>query len=400
MNAKYIPYSRQLIEDDDIAAVVKVLKSDWITQGPAIAEFEKAVADKVGAKYAIAVATGTAALHCACFAAGIGEGDEVITSPITFAASGNCAVFLGASVKLVDIRPDTYCMDPKKIEKAINPKTKAIIPVDFTGQPADMDEINALAKKYNLKVIEDAAHSIGAVYKGKPVGSLAPMTVFSFHPVKHITTGEGGMIVTDDEVLAKKMFLFRTHGITNDGNRMLLKEQSADNENLSKVKKNPDTKSPWYYEMQVLGYNYRITDMQCALGLSQLKKLDSFLVRRRQIALRYNEAFLKSPHLITPYVPPDRLSSWHLYMLRLRLDQIKKTRRRVFDELRSLGIGVHVHYIPLHLQPYYKERFGYKRGDFPEAEKYYDSALTIPLFPSMADEDCQRVIDSVLETVK
>lgn len=396
----YIPYSRQSLEEDDISAVVKVLKSDWITQGPAIAEFEKAVADKTGAKYAVAVATGTAALHCACFASGIGEGDEIITSPITFSASGNCAIFLGAGVKFVDIRPDTYCMDTKKLEKAITSRTKVIIPVDFSGQPADMDEINAIAKKHGLTVIEDAAHSLGAIYKGRPVGSLAPMTIFSFHPVKHITTGEGGMIVTDDETLAKKMRLFRTHGITNDDNGMFLKEQSADNENLPPTKKNSGIRAPWYYEMQILGYNYRITDIQCALGLSQLKKLESFLARRRQIAMSYNEAFSKSPYLITPYVPVDRLSSWHLYMLRLRLDRMYKTRRQVFEELRSLGIGVHVHYIPVHLQPYYKKRFGYKRGDFPEAENYYDSALTIPLYPAMSERDCQRVIESVLKTVR
>lgn len=399
MDKTFIPYGKQYLEDDDIAAVVKTLKSDWLTQGPAIPEFEKKVADRTGTQHAVAVATGTAALHCACFAAGIGCGDEVITSPITFVASGNCALFLGASVKFVDICPDTYCMDFRKLEAAITPKTKAIIPVDFSGQPCDMDEINAIAKKYNLIVIEDAAHSLGATYKGRPIGSLAQMTIFSFHPVKHITTGEGGMIVTNDDILAKKLRLFRTHGISNENENMILKGQAADNENLKKSE-NPNTKAPWYYEMQALGYNYRITDIQCSLGLSQLKKLERFIARRKQIVERYNKAFAESPYLIAPYVKPGRESAWHLYMLRLRLDKMTKTRREVFEELRSLGIGVHVHYIPVHLQPYYRDKFGYKRGDFPEAERYYDSALTVPLFPSMTDDDCQRVIDCVLKTVK
>ena len=395
----FIPYGKQHLDDDDIEVVVKTLKSDWITQGPAVSAFEKAVANKVGAKYAVAVATGTAALHCACFAAGIGKGDEIITSPITFAASGNCGLFLGASVGFVDIRPDTYCMDYQKLEEAITPRTKAIIPIDFAGQPCDMNEINAIARKHNLIVIEDAAHSLGAVYKGKSVGALAQMTIFSFHPVKHITTGEGGMVVTDNKELAEKLMLFRTHGITNNENLMLLKDQAADNENPGQNGKNPDTRSPWYYEMQELGYNYRITDIQCSLGLSQLKKLDHFIARRREIIQRYNEAFAQSQYLITPHVEPDRQSAWHLYMLRLRLDKISKTRRQVFEQLRALGIGVHVHYIPLHLQPFYRTAFGHKRGDFPVAEAYYDSALTIPLFPAMTDDDCERVIGSLLETV-
>ena len=397
---EYIPYGKQIIADDDIAAVVDVLKTDWITQGPSIAKFEKAVADKVSARYGVAVATGTAALHCSCFAARIKEGDEIITSPITFAASGNCALFLGASVKFVDIRPDTYCMDPKKLKEAITSKTKAIIPVDFAGQPCDMDEINAIAQKYGLFVIHDAAHSLGAVYKERPVGSLADMTIFSFHPVKHITTGEGGMIVTNQKELFDQLMLFRTHGITNQDDRMVFGQQASDNENPFNKEGNSETRSPWYCEMQALGYNYRITDIQCALGMSQLKKLDHFIRRRREIVRRYNEAFMQNPLLITPFVEPDRQSAWHLYMLRLRLDKMRKTRRQIFEELRALKIGVHVHYIPLHLQPFYRNRFGTKRGDFPEAEAYYDSALTIPLYPAMTDQDCERVITSVLATVE
>lgn len=397
MNQKFIPYGRQCIEDDDIRAVVETLKSDWITQGPKITEFEKAIAQRSGVGFGVAVATGTAALHCACFAAGIREGDEIITVPITFAASGNCALFLGATVKFVDIRPDTYCMDHKKLERAITKRTKAIIPVDFSGQPCDMDEINTIAKKHKLTVIHDAAHSLGATYKGKPVGSLADMTIFSFHPVKHITTGEGGMVVTSDKDFDTKLRLFRTHGITADESVMGGTAQMADNEGPCKT--NKPGKAAWYYEMFALGYNFRITDMQCSLGLSQLKKLDRFIDRRREIVSMYNSVFSKSELLITPYQENDRESAWHLYMLRLKLDKIKKSRRQIFDELRAEGIGAHVHYIPLHLLRYYRQRFGYQRGDFPESEAYYDSALTLPLFPALSDKDVKRVVDCVLKIV-
>lgn len=395
----FIPYGRHNIDESDIEEVVRVLRSEWITQGPKIAVFEDAVAGLCGSKHAVAVASGTAALHCACFAAGIGPGDEIITSPITFAASGNCGLYLGAKVKFVDIRRDTYCMDPRKLESAITPRTKAIIPVDFSGQPCDLDEINHIAKSRGISVIEDAAHSLGAAYKGRPVGTLADMTVLSFHPVKHITTGEGGMVLTDDDSLARRLRLFRTHGITNDG-EMILEDQAADNENSFNPGKNSESKAPWYYEMQVLGMNYRITDIQCALGLSQLRKLESFIASRRAVVKYYNEAFARSPFLEIPYQESDRESSWHLYMLRLRLKKMEKTRRQVFEELRALGIGVHVHYIPLHLQPYYRETLGYKRGDFPEAEAYYDSALTVPLFPGLEQGDRQRVIKCILDTVR
>ncbi|HLF18627.1 MAG TPA: UDP-4-amino-4,6-dideoxy-N-acetyl-beta-L-altrosamine transaminase [Candidatus Omnitrophota bacterium] len=400
MPESFIPYGKQTIEDDDIEAVVEVLKSDWLTQGPKIAEFEEAIAKRVGAKYAVAVATGTAALHCACFAAGVGEGDEVITSPISFSASGNCALFLGAKVKFADIKPDTYCMDPKKLEKAITPRTKAIIPVDFTGQPCDMDEINAIARKHNLIVIEDAAHALGATYKDRPVGSLTDMTIFSFHPVKHITTGEGGMVTTNDAQFAKKIKLFRTHGITNLDEDMLLTEQAADNENTFNNGEKSKTKAPWYYEMQALGFNYRITDMQCALGLSQLKKLDRFLKRRREIAALYDQAFSRSNKLIVPYQENDRQNTWHLYMVRLNPANLKKSRRKIFEELRAKKIGVHVHYIPIHFLPFYRDRFGYKRGDFPQAEKYYDTAITLPLYPAMSRRDCERVIEGLLSAVE
>ena len=399
MSESFIPYARQSLDEDDIAAVVDVLRGDWLTQGPNIAAFEAAIAARVGAKHGVAVATGTAALHCACYAAGVGPGDEIITAPITFVASGNCALYLGAGVKFVDIRADTYCLDAEKLEAAITAKTKAIIPIDYTGQPADMDEINEIAMRHGIAVIEDAAHSLGATYKNRLVGALAAMSVFSFHPVKHVAMGEGGLIATDDDSLAAALRLFRTHGITNDGAAMRLAEQAADRDNIGHGESNAEDRAPWYYEMQELGFNYRITDIQCALGLSQLAKLDGFLTRRREIAARYNAAFSDSELLITPHQAEDRESAWHLYMLRLRLDRLSKSRRRIFEELRARKIGVHVHYIPLHLQPYYREKFGHKRGDFPEAEAYYDAALTIPLFPSMRDSDCERVIDAVLSCV-
>ena len=399
MSKPFIPYARHSIDEDDIAAVAEALRGDWLTQGPRVAAFEEAVAERVGGRHGIAVATGTAALHCACYAAGVGPGDEVITAPITFAASGNCALYLGASVRFVDIRPDTYCLDPGKLEAAITPRTKAIIPVDQTGQPCDVDEINAVAAKHGVAVIEDAAHALGTTYKGRPVGALADMTMFSFHAVKHVATGEGGMIVTDDDELAAVMRRFRTHGIAKDPDRMVLAAQAADGVTPDTAGRNSDTPAAWYYEMQDLGFNYRITDIQCALGLSQLTKLDRFIARRRAIAGRYTEAFAASPLLVVPRQEADRKNAWHLYVLRLRLDRMAKTRRQVFEELRAKGVGVHVHYIPLHLQPYYRDRFAYGRGDFPEAEAYYDSALTVPLFPALTDDECDRVIKAVLETV-
>jgi len=399
MSDAFIPYARQSLDEDDIAAVIEVLRGDWLTQGPNIRAFEVAIAARVDAKHGVAVATGTAALHCACYAAGVGLGDEIITAPITFAASGNCALFFGANVKFVDIRADTYCLDPTKLEAAITAKTKAIIPIDFTGQPADMDEINEIAGRHGIPVIEDAAHSLGATYKDRPVGTLAAMSIFSFHPVKHVAMGEGGLIATDDDGLAAALRLFRTHGITNDDAAMRLTEQAADKDGGGHSEANARDRAPWYYEMQALGFNYRITDIQCALGLSQLAKLDGFLERRREIAARYNAAFGKSELLILPHQAVDRESAWHLYMLRLRLDHLSKSRRQIFEELRARKIGVHVHYIPLHLQPYYQEKFGYRRGDFPEAEAYYDAALTIPLFPAMSDDDCGRVIGAVLDCV-
>lgn len=372
----YIPYGTQWIEEDDIQAVSEVLRSGYLTTGPKVDEFEKAVADYVGAKYAVAIANGTAALHAACFAAGIKEGDEVITTPITFAASANCVLYCGGKPVFADIDPKTYNISPESIREKITDKTKAIIAVHFTGQPCDMDEIHKIAKEHNLLVIEDAAHALGAEYKGKKIGSLSDMTTFSFHPVKHITTGEGGMIVTDDEKLYQKLKLFRAHGITRDEN-LLINNEGA-----------------WYYEQQYLGYNYRITDIQCALGISQLKKLDGFIKRRREIAKIYDEAFKDDKNIIIPYQKEECFNNYHLYVIQI----LGKDRKEVFDELRSQGIGVNVHYIPVHKHPYYQNN-GYKNVSCPNAEELYKHIISIPIYPKLKDEEIKYVIDNVKKAV-
>ncbi|RCW77360.1 UDP-4-amino-4,6-dideoxy-N-acetyl-beta-L-altrosamine transaminase [Saliterribacillus persicus] len=377
----FIPYGRQSIDEDDIQAVVDVLKSDYLTTGPEVEKFEAKVADYVGAKYAVAFSNGTAALHAACFAACVGNGDEVITTPMTFVASANCVLYQGAKPVFADIDPETYNIDPDGIRKKINGNTKAILPVDFTGQPCNLDEIMELAKEHNLIVIEDAAHAIGATYKDSKVGSIADMTMFSFHPVKHITTGEGGMITTDNKDLYEKLHQFRTHGITRDPS--LLNENDG----------------PWYYEMQFLGYNYRITDIQAALGSSQLDKLEGFIERRREIVGQYNKAFRSLNELITPFQHTDGDSSWHLYVIQLKKDLLSIDRKQFFEELRQANIGVNVHYIPVHLQPYYQE-LGYKKGDYPIAEDLYEQTISLPLFPTMTNEDVQYVIDTVKGLIK
>ncbi|SFB48001.1 UDP-4-amino-4,6-dideoxy-N-acetyl-beta-L-altrosamine transaminase [Cohnella sp. OV330] len=368
--ADMLPYGSQWIDEDDIEAVVKVLKSDFITQGPAIADFENAVAAYVGARYAVAFCNGTAALHAACYAAGIGPGDEVVTTPITFLASSNCALYMGAKVVFADIDPHTYNIDPDEIETAITDRTKAIIAVDLTGQPAEMDRILMLAKDRGIAVIHDAAHSLGASYGGSKVGTFGDMTMFSFHPVKHVTTGEGGVIVTDDERLKTALQMFRNHGMTRDSNLLTRNGE------------------PWYYEMQALGYNYRMTDMQAALGLSQLSKLDGFVRRRREIAARYNAAFEEMADVVLPRQHPLAESSWHLYVIRVN------DRNAVFARLRDLNIGVNVHYIPIYKQPYYRG-LGYRDDQCPRAEHYYETAITLPLFPKMSDGDVEDVIKAV-----
>ncbi|KJE29098.1 UDP-4-amino-4,6-dideoxy-N-acetyl-beta-L-altrosamine transaminase [Geobacillus kaustophilus] len=370
----FLSYGQQWIDEEDIEAVVKTLRSPFITQGPKIEQFEEAIARYVGAKYAVAFANGTAALHGACFAAGISPGDEVVTTPITFAASANCVLYVGGTPVFVDIDEKTYNIDPNLIEEAITSRTKAIIAVDFTGQPADLDPIREIARKYGLVFIEDAAHSLGACYKGKKVGSLADMTMFSFHPVKPITTGEGGVIVTDHEEYYLKLKRFRTHGITTEN-----------------VRKN---EGPWYYEMVDLGYNYRMTDVQAALGLSQLTKLDAFVQKRREIAAMYHEAFSRIPGVRIPYQLPYVDSSWHLYVLQLQLENFRVGRKEIFEALRAENIGVHVHYIPVYFHPYYQQ-LGYKKGICPVAEKWYEAVLTIPLFPKMSEYDIRTVMEGV-----
>jgi perosamine synthetase len=374
----FLSYGQQWITDEDIEAVVDVLKSPFLTQGPKIQEFERKVADYVGAKYAVAFSNGTAALHGACFAAGIGEGDEVITTPITFAATSNAVLYCGGKPVFADIDDRTYNIDPKEIRKHITPNTKAIIPVDFTGQPADMDAIMEIANEHGLVVIEDGAHSLGAEYKGRKVGTLAHMTMFSFHPVKPVTTAEGGVIVTDSEEYYEKLKRFRSHGIIKH--------------NLSR------DEGPWYYEMVDLGYNYRMTDLQAALGISQMDKLDRFIERRREIAIMYNEAFKTMDSVILPMQLEGTQSGWHLYMLQLKLDKLKRSRREIFESLRAENIGVHVHYIPVYWHPYY-QKLGYRKGICPKAEQWYEQALTLPIFPKMTDEDVNDVIEAVKRNV-
>lgn len=384
MDSKPIPYGRQWLEDDDIQAVVQVLQSDWLTQGPLVAQFEQAIAEYCGARYAVAVANGTAALHLAALAADFGPGDEVITSTLTFVASANSVAYTGARPILADIDPTSYCLDINEVERRLTPATKGVIPVHFAGRPCRMPELSRLAKARDLTVIEDAAHAIGATYKADgrtyKVGSCAhsDMTVFSLHPVKHITTGEGGVITTNDPERYRKLMLLRTHGITRDPQQLTRND------------------GPWYYEMQSLGLNYRLTDFQCALGLTQLEKLDGFVARRQALAATYDEAFAKVPELVTPTRAPGETSSFHLYVLQFKtLDRLE-----VFNRLRSKNLGVNVHYIPVHLQPYYAKTFGYQPGDFPLAEAYYDRAISIPLYPRMTDGEAQYVIESILATVE
>lgn len=395
----YIPYGRQSIDDADIEAVVKVLKSDYLTTGPAVAAFEKKVADYVGAKYAVAVSNGTAALHVACLAAGIGEGDEVITTPITFAASANCVLYCGGTPVFADIDPDTYNISPEELESKITPQTKAIIPVHYTGQPCDMDAILKIARKHDLLVIEDGAHALGASYKGKKIGSIADMTCFSFHPVKPVTTGEGGMIVTDNEELYRKLVLYRSHGITRDKDMMQQYEeqlhQSSDpalQEAADMLRGDVIDPGGWYYQQLELGYNYRITDISCALGASQMDKLDRFLERRRQIAKKYDEAFADIPQIKTPWQQEGCQSGWHLYMIQT----MERSRREVFDGLRQAGIGVNVHYIPVYRHPYY-QRNGYAGVHCLNAEAFYERAISLPIFPGLTGQQQDYVIEHVIK---
>lgn len=377
---EFLPYARQSVDESDIAAVVEVLCSPFLTTGPKIQEFEQKFADYVEAKYAVAVASGTAALHAAVFAAGINPGDEVITTPMTFAASANCVLYRGGRVVFADIDPQTYNIDPEDIARKITERTKAIIPVDYTGQPARLDVIKKIAAEFNLPVIEDAAHALGAAYQGQKVGSISDLTTFSFHPVKHITTGEGGMVTTNDPGLYERLLLFRNHGITRD-KRLLMENHGL-----------------WYYEQQALGYNYRITDCQAALGISQLAKSEMFLAVRRRYAGIYTEAFKDLPGVIVPWQAEDGRSSWHLYVLQLELEKLKAGRKEIFEAMLAENIGVNVHYIPVYLHPYYQS-LGYRPGLCPEAEKLYERMLTLPLFPGMTEGDVEDVIKALSKVV-
>ncbi|MFG6118361.1 UDP-4-amino-4,6-dideoxy-N-acetyl-beta-L-altrosamine transaminase [Thalassobacillus sp. B23F22_16] len=376
----YLAYGGQWIDDQDIEAVIRILKSDWLTTGPAVSNFEEAMADYVGAKYAVAFSSGTAALHASCFAAGIGENDEVITTPLTFAASANCILYVGGKPVFADVDSATCNISPSSIRESINENTKAIITVDFTGQPIEYEEVLEIAKEFGLVVISDAAHALGASYKGKMVGSMCDMTIFSFHPVKHITTGEGGMVTTDNKDYYEKLLLFRNHGIVRDPD---------------KLENNP---GPWFYEIQRLGFNYRITDFQSALGLSQLGKLPGFLKKRREYASRYTEAFDKIDGVITPFQNKDGNSSWHLYILRLDPAVLSADRAEIFKALQKENIGVNVHYIPVYWHPYYQQ-LGYRKGICPNAEEAYGTILTLPLFPKMSIKDVEDVIDGVKKVI-
>lgn len=372
-----LPYARQYIDDRDLDAVNEVLKSDFLTTGPKAKEFEEAIAEYVGAKYAVTFSNGTAALHGACYAAGVGEGDEVITTPITFASSANCALFMGATPVFADINKDNFNIDVKEIKEKITAKTKAIIPVDYTGQAVDIDGIKELIEGTDIVIIEDSAHALGTEYKGKKVGGLADMTMFSFHPVKTITTGEGGVITTNNEEYYKKLVNFRSHCITRDI------EQLQDKDN-----------GGWYYEQQDLGFNYRMTEIQAALGISQLNKLEGFIDRRKEIVQKYNEAFERLEGLILHKNEDYSDTVNHLYVLKLDLPKLTADRKEIYNALIAENIGVNVHYIPVYWHPYY-QKLGYQKGLCPKAEELYHAIITIPLFPAMTDEDVKDVIKGV-----
>ena len=375
---KKIPYGHQSISNKDISTVNNVLRTDWITQGPIIARFEKKLASYVNSKYAVSVSNGTAALHLACLAAGIGTGDEVIVPTLSFVASVNCVLYCGAKPILVDVYEDTLTINVEATEKKITKKTKAIIAVDFAGHPADWDKLKRLSKKYNLVLIDDAAHALGSKYAGEMIGTIADLTTFSFHPVKTITTGEGGAITTNDKIYLEKLKRLRHHGIYKS-------------DSLSKKY------GSWFYDIKDLGYNFRLTDIQAALGISQLAKIDKFIKKRRQIWRRYNKSFDKTRGLILPMEKDNYSCAWHIYPIRIISNKI--TRKEFFDKLRTAGIDVQVHYTPIHLFNFYKRKFNYQKENFPVAEKYYKSTLTLPLFPDLKPQDQDYIIRKVEEAL-
>ena len=378
-----LPYGRQSLNEQDIQAVVEVLRSDWLTTGPKVGEFEERFAAWVRAKYGVSFSSGTAALHGAAFAAGLGPGDEAITMPMTFCATANCVLYQGANAVFADVSPDTLNLDPgevsKKLSARASSRVKAIIAVDYAGHPAALDELGALAKAHGMFLIEDACHALGAEFHGKRVGSIADMTVFSFHPVKHLTTGEGGMVTTNDARLAETLRRFRNHGISSEARQ---RHESGQ----------------WFYEVVLLGFNYRLTDIACALGLSQLEKLDANLARRREIAAQYAEAFWDLPAIVIPTVRDGVVPAWHLYPVRLKLELLAAGRGEIFQALRAENIGVNVHYIPVHQHPYYRERFNTEAG-YPVAEDAYERLISLPMFHSMTAQDVEDVIHALRKVV-
>jgi perosamine synthetase len=371
-----IPYGRQLIGEEDIKAVVEVLRSDWLTTGPKVNEFEKVFADYVGAKEAVAVNSGTAALHAAVYALEIGPDDEVIVPAMTFAATANCVVFQGATPVFVDVDPDTLLISPDQVAAGLTPRTKALIAVDYTGHPADYDTLRSIAKPHGIALVADASHSLGASYKNRPVGTLADLSTFSFHPVKHITTAEGGMITTADSDLAQKMRAFRNHGITSDYHQR-------------------EAMGSWFYEIVALGYNYRLNDVQCALGISQLQKLSRWVDRRQAIAQRYNEAFSQLAAVRPLAVKENVSNAYHLYVIKIDFTKLRIDRATIFANLRAEGIGVNVHYIPVHLHPYYQKKFGTGPGLCPVAEAAYEQILSLPIHPGLTDVEIDVVCNTI-----
>ncbi|MGB0383326.1 MAG: UDP-4-amino-4,6-dideoxy-N-acetyl-beta-L-altrosamine transaminase [Ardenticatenaceae bacterium] len=376
-----LPYARQWLDEADIAAVSEVLRSDWLTTGPKVGEFEQLFAEFVGSQEAVAISNGTAALHAAIYALGIGPGDEVIVPPMTFAASANCVVYEGGTPVFADVEPDTLLIDPNQVAAKITSRTKAIVAVDYAGQPCDYDALQAIADRHGLAIVDDACHAIGGSYKQRSVGTLADLNTFSLHPAKHITTGEGGMITTDDAQLAQRMRVFRNHGITTDHRQRSML-------------------GSWFYEMVDLGYNYRITDFQCALGISQLRKLPAWVTRRQEIARRYDAAFATQPAVEPLHLQDNVSHAYHLYMIRLNLSHLRATRAEIFAALRAEGIGVNVHYIPVHLHPFYRERFGTAPGLCPVAEAAYEELITLPIFPRMSEQDIEDVIAAVTKVIQ
>jgi len=377
---KLLPYGRQSLDDADVQAVVEVLKSDWLTTGPKVGEFEERFAAWVEAKYAVSFSSGTAALHAAAFAAGIGPGDEAITTPMTFCATANCVLYQGAKPVFADVSADTLNLDPGEVRKKLSSRTKAILAVDYAGHPADLDALLAFTRARGIPLIEDACHALGGEYRGKRVGGIADMTVFSFHPVKHLTTGEGGMVTTNDAALTETLRRFRNHGISSDARQ----RQSS---------------GQWYYEMVLLGFNYRLTDIACALGLSQLMKLGANLARRREIAAHYAAAFRAVPGLIPPSVRAEANPAWHLYPIRVDLAKLTVDRGQIFRALRAENIGVNVHYIPVHLHPYYRGQFGHRDGECPVAEAGYERLISLPMFHGMTDADVGDVVRAVSKVI-